>query len=197
MEFCKSSRDICAIILLVVLLVVGGSFLLVSGPNALQPATGAVAISKTDKNARSVAVQAVRKSGSAYGKFAARGKVKLIMFEQWGCEYCEQWHEEVGGVYGKTEEGKFAPIEMADYRTARSKYRISGVVFTPTFVLIEDGKEVGRITGYHSEDFFWEFLNDIMNKAGYTSPPASSVPVRSSPAEDAEPKAAAVTDQPG
>ena len=107
------------------------------------------------------------KTGSAYGKYAARGKVKLIMFEQWGCEYCEQWLEEVGVVYPKTEEGKFAPLEMVDYRLAESDYNISGIVFTPTFVVIEDGKEVGRIVGYHSEDFFWQFLEEIFEKAGY------------------------------
>jgi hypothetical protein len=38
-------------------------------------------------------------------------------------------------------------------------------VFTPTFILIQDGTEVGRIEGYPGEDFFWPLLAGMINEA--------------------------------
>ncbi|KAF0119429.1 MAG: regulatory protein SoxS [Rhodospirillaceae bacterium] len=36
------------------------------------------------------------------------------------------------------------------------------VHFTPTFVVIENRREVGRITGYHGDAAFWEMLDYIL-----------------------------------
>ena len=36
--------------------------------------------------------------------------------------------------------------------------------FTPTFVLVEDGKEIGRIEGYPGEDFFWPMLGALLDR---------------------------------
>ena len=36
------------------------------------------------------------------------------------------------------------------------------VVLTPTFVLMEDGAEAGRIEGYPGEDFFWGLLGQMI-----------------------------------
>ena len=38
------------------------------------------------------------------------------------------------------------------------------VHFSPTFVLVEGGKEIGRITGYPGEDNFWWFLEELVKK---------------------------------
>jgi hypothetical protein len=38
----------------------------------------------------------------------------------------------------------------------------SPVRFTPTFVLVQDGRELGRIEGYPGEDFFWGLLERLM-----------------------------------
>ena len=38
------------------------------------------------------------------------------------------------------------------------------VHFTPTFVLIDDGREVGRIEGYPGEDFFWGLVEQLVGK---------------------------------
>jgi hypothetical protein len=38
-------------------------------------------------------------------------------------------------------------------------------VFTPTFVLVEDGTEAGRIEGYPGEDFFWPLLAKLIAQA--------------------------------
>ncbi|MFP6748514.1 MAG: hypothetical protein VCD66_13055, partial [Alphaproteobacteria bacterium] len=41
---------------------------------------------------------------------------------------------------------------------------IKSVIYTPTFVLMHRGKEIGRILGYPGEDFFWAFLEELMGK---------------------------------
>jgi len=39
------------------------------------------------------------------------------------------------------------------------------VHFTPTFILVDDGREVGRIEGYPGEDFFWGLLGMMFERA--------------------------------
>jgi len=38
------------------------------------------------------------------------------------------------------------------------------VAYSPTFVLVEDHREVDRIIGYPGEAFFWGLLADILAK---------------------------------
>ena len=39
---------------------------------------------------------------------------------------------------------------------------VSPIRFTPTFVLVDDGREIGRIEGYPGEDFFWGLLERLL-----------------------------------
>ena len=90
---------------------------------------------------------------------------ELIMVEQQGCYYCLEWKDQLGHIYPKTPEGKFAPLKTIDITEVD---KIEGlqrdVIFTPTFVLMENHKELGRLEGYSSEDFFWELLEVILEK---------------------------------
>jgi thioredoxin-related protein len=97
---------------------------------------------------------------------AASG-VMLIMFEQEGCHYSQVWEENIGGSYHKTPEGKFAPLKKVDIHSDEHVANVKPVVFTPTFVLYKDGHEVGRLTGYISDDFFWGLLGSLLRKHGY------------------------------
>lgn len=90
---------------------------------------------------------------------------ELVMFESEICEWCDAWHEEIGPVYPKTEEGKRAPLRQVDIHDARPSdlVDVEGIRFTPTFVLLDDsGDEVGRINGYPGEDFFWGMLSELI-----------------------------------
>jgi hypothetical protein len=91
---------------------------------------------------------------------------QLVMIQAVGCTWCERWNEEIGTVYAKTEEGMRAPlrrIDMHDPLPADLGFLIKGV-YTPTFVLIEDGREIGRIRGYPGEDFFWGLFQELLKK---------------------------------
>lgn len=90
----------------------------------------------------------------------------LIMYEQDYCDWCERWQEDIGVVYHKTTEGRRAPLRRVDIHDPIPDdiSHIKVERFTPTFVLIEEGQEVGRIRGYPGEDFFWGLLGQIMKK---------------------------------
>lgn len=92
--------------------------------------------------------------------------LELVMVEQKGCHYCEKWHNEIGPIYDKTAEGNFAPLRTVDIRAGAPEgiQFVRPAVFTPTFVLVEENVEIGRIEGYPGEDFFWGLL-EMMLKA--------------------------------
>ena len=97
---------------------------------------------------------------------------ELIMVEQQGCYYCLEWKDQLGHIYPKTPEGKYAPLKTIDITEVdQLKGLQRDVIFTPTFVLMEDNKELGRLEGYSGEDFFWELLELILEKeTDYTVP---------------------------
>ena len=91
---------------------------------------------------------------------------QLIMVEQRLCEWCEAWHKDVGSIYHKTPEGKMAPLRRVSIHDdlPPDLQFITGLVYTPTFILIDGGKEIGRIRGYPGEDFFWGLLQQLIGK---------------------------------
>lgn len=91
---------------------------------------------------------------------------ELIMVEETYCEWCERWNEEIGVVYDKTPEGKRAPLRRVDQSDGMPEGITfkSRANFTPTFILVEDGVEIGRIEGYPGEHFFWPLLGQLLKK---------------------------------
>ncbi len=89
---------------------------------------------------------------------------ELVMVEQSGCHWCARWNEEISHIYPKTDEGKRAPLRRVDLRDLPGDVEFaSPPVFTPTFVLIDAGKELGRIEGYAGDEFFWFLLATLLN----------------------------------
>lgn len=91
---------------------------------------------------------------------------ELVMVEERGCVWCARWNEEIGPIYPKTPESAFAPLRRIDLHEPRPDDLTFArpVQFTPTFVLVADGEELGRIEGYPGEDFFWMLLNKLMKE---------------------------------
>jgi len=89
---------------------------------------------------------------------------ELVMVEQTGCEWCARWDEEIAPIYPKTAEGKHAPLRRVDLRALPDDLQVTRrVMFTPTFLVVEDGKEQARLEGYPGEDFFWPLLADLLS----------------------------------
>ena len=97
----------------------------------------------------------------------AAAEVYLLMAEEDGCYWCGRWNDEISAIYPKTAEGRAAPLRRYDIHDEVPDGVALGrrVVFTPTFILVDDGAEVGRIEGYPGEDFFWGLLTMMLEKA--------------------------------
>jgi hypothetical protein len=125
------------------------------------------------------------------------GRVELLMFESSTCEWCDLWRAEIGPVYPKTDEGKIAPLRVISIHAEQPAdlKAINGIVYTPTFVLWDGQREIGRILGYSGEIQFWGLLEVLLRKLKDRKPaPAEALPVnrknlRGTPVESS-PKAA-------
>ena len=91
---------------------------------------------------------------------------ELVMFESDGCSWCQRWHEEIGVIYPNTQEGAVLPLRLvdADADFPHDLKDVKGVFYTPTFLIWENGRELGRIRGYPGEDFFWPMLGEFISK---------------------------------
>ena len=90
---------------------------------------------------------------------------ELLMVREDNCPWCVVWDEEIGPIYPKTPEGKFAPLMHVDLAESIDDTRIlKSVIYTPTFILVENGVEIARLEGYPGEDFFWTLLEEMLSK---------------------------------
>jgi len=106
---------------------------------------------------------------------APAGSAELVMIEQAGCHWCARWNEEIGGIYGRTEEGRRAPLRRIslDKPIPREIASLRIERFTPTFILIDGNREIGRIRGYPGADFFWGLLGQMLEKLPSNADPQS------------------------
>lgn len=91
---------------------------------------------------------------------------EMLMLEQPGCVWCKRFNAEIAPAWPKTREGQAAPLRRVDITkpwpddldfVARER-------FTPTFVLIDKGREIGRIRGYPGDEFFWYLADELIGK---------------------------------
>lgn len=91
---------------------------------------------------------------------------ELLMFESRSCIYCLRWERDVGSLYDKTDEAKILPLRRVDVdrQSASGVTLQSPVRYTPTFVVVDKGREIGRIEGFASDDAFWGRLDELAAK---------------------------------
>jgi len=97
---------------------------------------------------------------------APSSAAQLIMMEQDGCSWCERWHREIGSIYPKTDEADLAPLRIQNIHEPwpEDLEKIHRAHFTPTFVLVNEGVEIGRLRGYGGDEFFWYLLGELLEK---------------------------------
>jgi len=122
----------------------------------------------------------------------AGDRLELVMFESAACEWCELWRTEIGPLYAMSDEGRTAPLRIVSIHAEKPAdlKAISRIVYTPTFVLWDGEREIGRILGYSGEIQFWGLLEVLLKKrmeqrATPTAPPppASHGTLRATPVE--------------
>lgn len=91
---------------------------------------------------------------------------ELVMFERAGCEWCEAFDSKLAPIYAKSEEGLRAPLRRVDIDQAvpSDLAFIQVERLTPLFVLVDKGREIGRIRGYPGPEGFWMQLSVLFEK---------------------------------
>lgn len=89
---------------------------------------------------------------------------ELFVFRSAHCPTCVAWEREIGRSYAATAEGQRAPLQHVNIDGGRGSNFADryAVEVTPTFVLIERGREIGRIEGYSGGRKFWAELRALM-----------------------------------
>ena len=110
---------------------------------------------------------------------ASASAAELVMFESAGCPYCARWNREIAPIYPKTDEGKRALLRRVDIAAPRPAdlAGIANIVYTPTFVLIADGQEIGRIVGYRGDEIFWSLLSELFARLDRAKEPRRFAPL--------------------
>ena len=93
------------------------------------------------------------------GSIAWAAHDSFVMLERHDCPWCRRWHREVGTVsWNGSNLGQRAPLRRVDLAQGLPSDLsfVAAWRFTPTFVLIREGREIGRIIGYQGDLFFWQ-----------------------------------------
>ena len=105
------------------------------------------------------------------------GAAELVMFEQKGCVWCQRFDRDIAPAYDKTAEGQRAPLRRVDIASPvpQDLAFIKRERFTPVFVLVDQGKEFGRIRGYPGDIFFWGLLANLIERLERGEPTPANV----------------------
>ena len=88
----------------------------------------------------------------------------LLMVTSDACPWCEAFEDEVGVGYPLTNEGRKYPLRRLDYhQTMPVEFEtIEPAIITPTFIIVKNGSEVGRIVGYPGQELFWWRISEFI-----------------------------------
>jgi thiol-disulfide isomerase/thioredoxin len=126
--------------------------------------------------ATGIAIRAFSALCAIFALTCSVGAAELVMYRRDGCPYCARWDREIGPIYSKTEISRRAPIRMINLDRDRDlPVKHGPIIFTPTFVLVENGKEVGRMEGYTGDEFFWVRLANLVAMLPQPAPKGASV----------------------
>jgi hypothetical protein len=132
--------------------------------------------------ARKLALGALMLLAGFLTNAAGARAAELLMFDDPNCVWCRRWNAEIGPGYSRSPEGQQAPLRRI-YIRDQSKAGVAlarPINATPTFVLVEDAQEVGRIAGYAGPDFFYPMLEELLRRIPAPAPePLPGPPLRS------------------
>ena len=98
---------------------------------------------------------------------SARAEAAILIFiESKNCQWCTAWEQQVGNIYSKTEIGKLAPLRRININEQWPKELVfvKKAIYTPTFILLDGKKEIGRIFGFTSQYQFWGQLERLISQ---------------------------------
>ena len=94
---------------------------------------------------------------------AADSRGQLVMITSSHCPWCEAFEDDVGKGYDLTEEALIYPLRRHDFYKAMPDdlAHLTPATMTPTFIVVRNGVEVGRIIGYPGAELFWWRISEF------------------------------------
>jgi thioredoxin-related protein len=90
---------------------------------------------------------------------AAAHNAVLVMLERHDCPWCKRWHAEIGErAWNQSNLGRIAPLRRVDIAQGLPEdlRHLQDWRVTPSFILLADNREIGRMVGYPGDLFFWQ-----------------------------------------
>jgi thioredoxin-related protein len=96
---------------------------------------------------------------------AAANAAQLVVVEIKSCGVCKRFNATVAPGYGATAQGRKAPLKRVMIGGAIPA-ALKGKVIrgTPTFILMDKGREIGRFDGFSNKGAFYARLNGLLAK---------------------------------
>ena len=91
---------------------------------------------------------------------------ELIFITSEYCPFCEAWEQDIGMLYHKTKYAKQAILRRIDINEVEFELPeiVKDVTGTPTFLIFQNGYEIGRIEGYQSAEMFFWALSEYIHQ---------------------------------
>ena len=92
----------------------------------------------------------------------AIASTRLIMVTSDHCPFCQAWERDVGVLYDKSPYAPSLPLTRVDMESAMPEGVAlqTPVLGTPTFLIIQNGREIDRQRGYNHAEMFWWWLSE-------------------------------------
>jgi thioredoxin-related protein len=113
-----------------------------------------------------MAHSAVTKAGLD-GAAARASALELIVFEHPDCIYCQVFRRDVAPQYLRSTHAAAVPLRYVDIaKTDTSALGLKApLTMLPTAVLMQNGRELDRITGYWGRETFIKMLSYLLARA--------------------------------
>jgi thioredoxin-related protein len=105
-------------------------------------------------------------SGTSLSTPAPTSTLELLVFEVEGCAYCDVLRRDVLPRYKAAPASARAPMRFVDINQVDTdKLALSSPLrMVPTIVLMRDGREVERVSGYVGPEMFFKMINHMLDQ---------------------------------
>lgn len=97
--------------------------------------------------------------------FAPRGELVVVDFWGPGCPNCEVFARDAPGLLAELA-GRPVRVVKVDAYAHEAVARRFGLYGVPTFVLVRDGKVLGRMSRYHGRSYWLDVVREHLPPAG-------------------------------
>jgi hypothetical protein len=96
--------------------------------------------------------------------FLSASRRELVVFETADCDYCRLLRRDVVAEYLRSRRAAEVPIRFVDVESIDLDQLplSSPLTVVPTVVLMSEGYEVGRITGYTGPELFFHLMSRLL-----------------------------------